>query len=80
PRAPEMVASMLAVLKPGAAYLPLDPEFPADRSSYMLKDAKPSCILTTEEIAARLPDDLSVQQLVLDQTVTQEIVKLYSPG
>ncbi|MCY8309497.1 amino acid adenylation domain-containing protein [Bacillus vallismortis] len=80
PRSPEMVASMLAVLKTGAAYLPLDPEFPDDRISYMLKDAKPSCILTTEEIAARLPDDLSVPQLVLDQTVTQEIVKRYSPG
>ncbi|MCY7934651.1 non-ribosomal peptide synthetase DhbF [Bacillus spizizenii] len=79
PRSPEMVASMLAVLKTGAAYLPLDPEFPADRISYMLEDAKPSCIITTEEIAARLPDGLSVPQLVLDQTVTQEIVKRYSP-
>ncbi|MCY7763662.1 non-ribosomal peptide synthetase DhbF [Bacillus spizizenii] len=79
PRSPEMVASMLAVLKTGAAYLPLDPEFPADRISYMLEDAKSSCIITTEEIAARLPDGLSVPQLVLDQTVTQEIVKRYSP-
>ncbi|MBK4204285.1 nonribosomal peptide synthetase DhbF [Bacillus subtilis] len=79
PRSPEMVASMLAVLKTGAAYLPLDPEFPADRISYMLEDAKPSCIITTEEIATLLPDDLSVPQLVLDQTVTQEIVKRYSP-
>ncbi|MCO4849461.1 amino acid adenylation domain-containing protein [Bacillus vallismortis] len=78
PRSPEMVASMLAVLKTGAAYLPLDPEFPADRISYMLADANPSCIITTKEIAARLPDDLSVPQLVLDQTVTQEIVKRYS--
>ncbi|MDZ5722855.1 non-ribosomal peptide synthetase DhbF [Bacillus sp. SXabc123] len=79
PRSPEMVASMLAVLKTGAAYLPLDPEFPADRVSYMLEDANPSCIITTEEIAARLPDDLSVPQLVLDQAVTQEVVKCYSP-
>ncbi|MED0797710.1 non-ribosomal peptide synthetase DhbF [Bacillus inaquosorum] len=79
PRSPEMVASMLAVLKTGAAYLPLDPEFPADRISYMLEDANPSCIITTEEIAARLPDDLSVPQLVLDQAVTQEVVKRYSP-
>ncbi|ARV46721.1 non-ribosomal peptide synthetase [Bacillus subtilis] len=79
PRSPEMVASMIAVLKTGAAYLPLDPEFPADRVSYMLEDANPSCIITTEEIAARLPDDLSVPQLVLDQAVTQEVVKCYSP-
>ena len=57
---PEMVASMLGVLKTGAAYLPLDPEFPADRISYMLEDAKPSCIITTEEIAASLPDNLAV--------------------
>ncbi|MGG1243884.1 amino acid adenylation domain-containing protein [Bacillus cabrialesii] len=79
PRSPEMVVSMLAVLKTGAAYLPLDPEFPADRISYMLEDAKPSCIITTEEIAARLPDNLAVPQLVLDQSVTQEVVKRYSP-
>ncbi|MCY8870985.1 non-ribosomal peptide synthetase DhbF [Bacillus inaquosorum] len=79
PRSPEMVASMLAVLKTGAAYLPLDPEFPADRISYMLEDANPSCIITTEEIAARLSDDLSVPPLVLDQAVTQEVVKRYSP-
>ncbi|AII36939.1 non-ribosomal peptide synthetase DhbF [Bacillus subtilis] len=79
PRSPEMVASMLGVLKTGAAYLPLDPEFPADRISYMLEDAKPSCIITTEEIAASLPDDLAVPELVLDQAVTQEIIKRYSP-
>ncbi|MDU0156755.1 non-ribosomal peptide synthetase [Bacillus cabrialesii] len=79
PRSPEMVVSMLAVLKTGAAYLPLDPEFPADRISYMLEDAKPSCIITTEEIAACLPDNLAVPQLVLDQSVTQEVVKRYSP-
>ncbi|CAF1830419.1 non-ribosomal peptide synthetase DhbF [Bacillus subtilis] len=79
PRSPEMVASMLGVLKTGAAYLPLDPEFPADRISYMLEDAKPSCIITTEEIAASLPDNLTVPELVLDQAVTQEIIKRYSP-
>ncbi|MFC7803310.1 non-ribosomal peptide synthetase DhbF [Bacillus subtilis] len=79
PRSPEMVASMLGVLKTGAAYLPLDPEFPSDRISYMLEDAKPSCIITTEEIAASLPDNLAVPELVLDQAVTQEIIKRYSP-
>ncbi|MGG0065908.1 non-ribosomal peptide synthetase DhbF [Bacillus subtilis] len=79
PRSPEMVASMLGVLKTGAAYLPLDPEFPADRISYMLEDAKPSCIITTEEIAASLPDNLAVPELVLDQAFTQEIIKRYSP-
>lgn len=45
----------------------------------MLEDAKPSCIITTEEIAASLPDNLAVPELVLDQAVTQEIIKRYSP-
>lgn len=79
PRSPVMVASMLGVLKTGAAYLPLDPEFPADRISYMLEDAKPSCIITTEDIAASLPDDLAIPEIVLDQAVTQEVIKRYSP-
>lgn len=41
-----MVVSMLAVLKAGAAYLPIDPEYPAERINYIVNDAKPVCIIT----------------------------------
>ncbi|MES2936867.1 MAG: non-ribosomal peptide synthase/polyketide synthase [Pseudomonadota bacterium] len=43
----EMVISVLAVLKAGGAYLPLDPAYPKDRLAYMLEDAKPAVLLTT---------------------------------
>lgn len=46
PRGAEAIVAMLAVLKAGAAYLPLDPDTPADRLAYLLEDAGPVCVLT----------------------------------
>ncbi|MGC4746973.1 amino acid adenylation domain-containing protein [Micromonospora sp. DT201] len=54
PRSLASVVSMLAVLKSGAAYLPVDPTYPTDRITYMLTDARPSLVLTTED-ADELP-------------------------
>ncbi len=48
-RSPEMVICLLAILKSGAAYLPLDPKFPAERLHYMLQDSKASILLTEEK-------------------------------
>ncbi|MEE8522296.1 MAG: amino acid adenylation domain-containing protein, partial [Thermoanaerobaculia bacterium] len=45
-RSPEMVLAVLAVLKAGAAYVPMDPAYPAERLRYMLDDAEIDCILT----------------------------------
>ncbi|MEU5839502.1 amino acid adenylation domain-containing protein [Streptomyces diacarni] len=41
PRGAQIVAAVLGVLKTGAAYVPVDPAYPADRISYMLADARP---------------------------------------
>ncbi|WP_098898678.1 amino acid adenylation domain-containing protein [Streptomyces sp. st77] len=46
PRTPETVVAALAVLKTGAAYLPLDSAYPADRIGYMLRDARPVLVIT----------------------------------
>ncbi|PNB48002.1 hypothetical protein C1X64_36260, partial [Pseudomonas sp. GW456-E7] len=45
-RSPEMLIAVLAVLKAGGAYLPLDPAYPKERLSYMLKDSGASLLLT----------------------------------
>ncbi|MFF8290557.1 amino acid adenylation domain-containing protein [Streptomyces sp. NPDC016309] len=55
PRSAAMVVAALAVLKAGAAYLPVDAAYPADRIAYMLDDARPVAVLTSGEIAERLP-------------------------
>ena len=55
PRSLEMVAAVLAVTKAGAAYLPLDPAYPADRIGFMLTDAAPVAVLTTRQAGEHLP-------------------------
>ncbi|GLZ40763.1 hypothetical protein Acsp05_43870 [Actinokineospora sp. NBRC 105648] len=55
PRTTGMVVAMLAVLRSGAAYLPLDPGYPADRLAYMLTDAQPTLLVTTPELREAIP-------------------------
>ncbi|MCW8812809.1 MAG: amino acid adenylation domain-containing protein, partial [Chlorobium sp.] len=49
-RSVEMLISMLAVLKSGAAYVPMDPIFPAERLEYMIDDAEVKVIITTSQL------------------------------
>ncbi|MET8091479.1 amino acid adenylation domain-containing protein [Micromonospora sp. NPDC005220] len=51
PRTADLIVAMLAVLKSGAAYVPIDPALPADRIAYLLHDANPLLVLTEEELA-----------------------------
>ncbi|MEU9609745.1 amino acid adenylation domain-containing protein [Streptomyces sp. NPDC048057] len=60
PRSAELVVALLAVLKSGAAYVPVDPDYPADRIAFMLSDTNPVLLLadqpTTEDGALSLTD------------------------
>src|SRR6185437_4107971 len=51
-RSPEMVISLLAILKSGAAYIPLDPEYPKDRIEFMLEDSSAKVLLTSKKYAS----------------------------
>ncbi|HEY0737024.1 MAG TPA: amino acid adenylation domain-containing protein [Herpetosiphonaceae bacterium] len=55
PRSPELVIGVIGVLKAGAAYLPLDPNYPAERLQFMLADTGASLLLTHERLRAQLP-------------------------
>ncbi|MFE1376766.1 amino acid adenylation domain-containing protein [Streptomyces pharetrae] len=65
PRSADLVVALLAVWKAGAAYLPLDTEYPADRLAYMLEDADPALVLTTTGLLPELPE-FDLPRLLLD--------------
>ncbi|MDX5568855.1 amino acid adenylation domain-containing protein, partial [Streptomyces sp. ID05-04B] len=67
-RGVELVVALLATLKAGAAYLPLDPEHPAERLAYVLDDAAPACVVTSAECAPVLPEGV-VRVLAEDPAV-----------
>ncbi len=65
-RSAGMVVAMLAVLRAGAAYLPLDPAYPADRLAYMLADSGARLLVTQSSLRALLPAD-GVRAVLLDE-------------
>ncbi|MFE2752934.1 amino acid adenylation domain-containing protein, partial [Actinosynnema sp. NPDC059335] len=65
PRGTRLVTTLLAVLKTGAGYLPLDPDQPAERLADMLGETRPAALLTDAALAPRLAA-LDVPRLVLD--------------
>ncbi|WP_280427600.1 non-ribosomal peptide synthetase, partial [Nocardia brasiliensis] len=47
PRSADLVVTLFAILKAGAAYLPVDPDYPSDRIAFLLADAEPTLVLDT---------------------------------
>ncbi|HEX5740310.1 MAG TPA: amino acid adenylation domain-containing protein, partial [Pilimelia sp.] len=70
PRSRLFPAAVLAVLKLGAAYLPLELAHPADRLAYQLADSGSALVLTTAALADRLPAEPAPPRLLLDAADT----------
>ncbi|MDE3155806.1 MAG: amino acid adenylation domain-containing protein [Acidobacteriota bacterium] len=66
-RSVETIVSVLAVLKAGGAYLPLDPGYPVDRLAFMLRDAGARLLLVHRATRGLLPPDPDVRVLDLDE-------------
>ncbi|MCF5398240.1 AMP-binding protein, partial [Pseudomonas syringae] len=64
-RSAEMVVGLLAILKAGGGYVPLDPAYPAERIAYMLQDSAPAAVLAQSATEALLAD-VSVPVINLD--------------
>lgn len=78
PRSVELMVALLGVLKSGAAYLPIDPGYPAERIAFMVTDACPALLLTTSVTSGSLPSDLPTDVLALDTPVAEELLAGYS--
>ncbi|MFB6812898.1 amino acid adenylation domain-containing protein, partial [Streptomyces sp. NPDC056387] len=81
PRSVDLVVVLLAVVKTGAAYVPIDPEYPADRITHMLQDADPVFVVTQAETAEKLPTEPvdHVRRLVLDDPATRTLLEGQDP-
>ncbi|MBZ5494115.1 MAG: amino acid adenylation domain-containing protein [Acidobacteriia bacterium] len=65
-RSSEMVVAILAAWKSGAAYLPLDSEYPRARLEHMLADAQPRLVITVGKLQEKLPRNFSADFICLD--------------
>src|SRR5246127_2723893 len=65
-RCPEMVIGILAILKAGAAYLPLDPADPMQRLEVIIEEARPAAILLQDQLRRKLPSELQIPILGLE--------------
>jgi pristinamycin I synthase 3 and 4 len=74
PRSIQMIVCFLAVLKAGAAYLPLDTDEPDGRLRVIFEDARPACVLVAQEFASKIPRGW--RQLAVDASEIEEAAKL----
>jgi amino acid adenylation domain-containing protein/thioester reductase-like protein len=73
PRGVDMVIGLLGILKSGAAFVPIDPDYPAERVATMLTDANAAAVVTSRAVASRLPVGHSHLVIVDDGPVTGEL-------
>ena len=68
-RSLDLIVALLAIIKAGACYVPLDPAYPAERLKFMLADTNCSAIVTTSDLTAALPAGHGVPIVKLDARI-----------
>lgn len=68
PRCADVIITMLAVLKAGGCYVPLDTNWPVDRVDFIIKDANIRFIVSKEQYASQLPSNSSLTTILLDES------------
>ncbi|GAB3899451.1 non-ribosomal peptide synthetase [Spirosoma agri] len=68
-RSPELLITLLAILKAGAAYVPIDPAYPQDRIAFMLDDSSAQLVITAKKYAGRM--DHRSREVVIESLLAQ---------
>lgn len=75
PRSVDIVVAQLAVVKTGAAFVPVDPAYPSERIAFMLSDSGPVLVITRCDVLPELPGPAGVPVVVLDDAGTASAVR-----
>lgn len=78
-RGPDLVCGLLAVMRAGATYLPIDPDYPAERITYMLQDSGTALVLTDLSPSARSSFPAGVEVMGLDEQEVSVSSKTFVP-
>ncbi|WP_007509290.1 non-ribosomal peptide synthetase, partial [Pseudofrankia saprophytica] len=68
PRGVDLLVALAGVGRAGAAYLPIGPDYPADRIAFMIEDAAPAIVVTTRALASRIPVRPGLELVLIDDS------------
>ncbi|NMN96346.1 amino acid adenylation domain-containing protein [Nocardiaceae bacterium YC2-7] len=71
-RSLDVVVAILAVLKAGGGYVPVDPTYPAERIAYTLTDSAPVCVLTDSGSVGSVPESVTAARVLIDEVEVSE--------
>ena len=75
----DMVVALVAIVKAGAAYFPIDPAYPLARKQFMLDDVHPPVVVATVEALDTMPDDTDASIVLLDDAAVRAAVEGSEP-
>ena len=67
----EMMIGMIGIMKAGAAYVPIDTDFPGQRINFILKDTKAKLIVTSKKISFNISEEEGIDCIEIDETLSQ---------